>query len=117
MGTAESENEDDGARNFIRATLDQDFNKARQYMVNDTLNNEFMDATERQFSKMSSVEKRNYQDASIQGYQKRFISDSVAIIYYSNSYKNRKDSVKAVKVDGKWLIDLKYSFPRRNPKP
>jgi hypothetical protein len=36
----------------------------------------------------------------------------VAIIKYSNSFKKQKDSLRVVRMDGTWLVDLKYSFPQ-----
>lgn len=111
----DSENEDDAARNFLRSVLDQDFNKARTFIVNDTLNNQYLNATERSFKEnLSQQERLNYRSASIQVSDKKTFGDTAAIIYYSNSYRKTADSLKAVKVNGRWLIDLKYSFPVRN---
>ena len=44
-------------------------------------------------------------------YDTKYMSDTVSIIYYSNSYNNRKDSLRLVQKEGKWLVDLKYTFP------
>jgi archaellum biogenesis ATPase FlaH len=111
----DSENEDDAARNFLRSVLDQDFNKARTFIINDTLNNQYLNATERSFKEnLSQQERLNYRSASIQVSDKKMLGDTAAIVYYSNSYRKTADSLKAVKVDGRWLIDLKYSFPVRN---
>jgi hypothetical protein len=110
----DSENEDDAARNFIRSLLDQDFNKARTYIVNDTLNNQYLDVTQRSLSNLPQNDRLNYKQASIQIAEKRMLNDSTAVIYYSNSYKKRPDSLKAVRMDGRWLIDLKYSLGGSN---
>jgi len=37
-------------------------------------------------------------------------NDSTTITVFSNSYKNDKDTLKIVKQDGQWLVDLKYLF-------
>ncbi|MBD0332542.1 MAG: DUF4878 domain-containing protein [Chitinophagaceae bacterium] len=108
---ATSENDVDAARNFIRSALDNDFEKARAYIINDTTNNEYLDAARRQRARLSRHENLNYHKASIRIYDTRKIDDSTSVIVYSNSYKNQKDSVKVVRLNGQWLIDLKYSFP------
>jgi hypothetical protein len=106
----ESENPEDAARNFINSLLKRDFNKARTFLVNDTLNNQYLDVTERHFGQMSQQEQLNYGSASINIAEVRKVSDTVSIIHYSNSYKKQPDSVRVVKQDGRWLIDLKYSL-------
>jgi len=106
-----SENEDDAARNFIRSVLDQDFEKARTMIIQDSLNNQFLDITERSFKKMDKQKRNDYKKASIQNYTTRPVNDSVTIAYYTNSFRNKPDSIKLVKKNGQWLVDLKYTFP------
>ncbi len=109
---AASENEDDAARNFIRSVLDQDFDKARTLIVNDSLNNEYINITERAFKeRMSKEEKNKYRSANIQNYTSRSLNDSTIVVYYENSYKKQSDSLLLVKRSNQWLVDLKYSFP------
>lgn len=106
-----SENEDDAARNFIRSVLDQDFEKARTMIIQDSLNNQFLDITEKTFKKMNKEDKSNYKSANIQNYTTRPLNDSVTVAYYTNSFTNKPDSIKLVKRNGQWLVDLKYTFP------
>jgi len=109
--TPAAENEDDAARNFIRSVLDQDFDKARTLILQDSLNNQYLDLTERQFKKMNKADKYHYRKANIQNYTTRAINDSTIVAYYSNSFTNRGDSIKLVKRNNEWLVDLKYTFP------
>jgi hypothetical protein len=51
-----------------------------------------------------------YADASINIHAVKPLNDSVTIVHYSNSYTNVKDSIKAVRINNQWLIDLKYSL-------
>jgi hypothetical protein len=109
--TPGSENEDDAARNFIRSVLDQDFDRARLLIVNDSLNNELLNNTERSFTeRMDRNERSNYKQSSIQNYQKRVLNDSTTVVYYSNSYRKIKDSILVVRRNNQWLVDLKYTF-------
>ena len=60
---------------------------------------------------MSAEDKKGYREASINIHSVEGINDSVSIIHYSNSFKKQRDSLRAVRLDEKWLVDLKYSFP------
>jgi hypothetical protein len=108
---ATSENDVDAARNFIRSALDNDFENADNYIVNDSTNIQYLDAAKRNRQRLSKEENELYHQASIRIYDTRKIHDSASVIIYSNSYKNQKDSVKVVRYNGQWLVDVKYSFP------
>lgn len=100
----------DAARNFIQAALNSDFDKARQYMLKDSLNLQDLEQTARLNTQMSADEKRNYREATLRIHNIHSINDSTSVITYSNSYKNRQDSLKIVKRNGEWLVDFKFIF-------
>ena len=104
------ENDLDAARIFIRNALDGKFGQARQIMLPDSTNDQTMDVTERNYERMSQADKAGYRNASIQIYNTREANDSTRIVTYSNSFKNQKDSLKLVRVNGQWLVDLKFTF-------
>lgn len=113
---ATSENDVDAARNFIRSALDGQYDQARRLVVNDATNNEWIDLFERNYqSRMTPADKRGYREASINIRSVRQLSDSTTVVHYSNSYKKAADSVKVVRRNGSWLVDLKYSFPSTTP--
>jgi len=108
-----SENDVDAARNFIRSALDGNWKEARRFMLQDSTNSQLLDAYESNYqAHMNKEDKRGYREASITFYDTREVNDSVAIINYSNSYKNQKDSLRVLRSGGTWLVDLKYSFPQ-----
>ncbi len=108
-----SENDVDAARNFIRSALDGNWKEARRFMLQDSTNSQLLDASESNYQvHMNKEDKRGYREASITFYDTREVNDSVAIINYSNSYKNKKDSLRVLRSGGTWLVDLKYSFPQ-----
>lgn len=110
-----SENDVDAARNFIRSALDGDYSKARTFMLQDSLNNQLIETYEANYQqKMSKDDKRGYREASIRVPDVRKINDSTSIVIYSNSYKNRTDSLKVVRINGQWMVDFKYSFAAIN---
>lgn len=108
--TAVSDNNIDAARNFIRAALDGKFTEAKRYMLDDSLNNYFMNLAERSYLKYDQETCTNYLNASIQFHKTIPVNDSVSVIIYSNSYKNDHDTLKVLKSGQNWLIDLKYLF-------
>ena len=113
-GTGEPENDIDAARAFIRAALDGDYDKARTFLVNDSLNRQDIDISERLYKeRMSPEEKNKYRGASIHIHETARLNDSTSIVYYSNTYRNQKDSLKVIRSDGKWLIDFKYIFKHK----
>lgn len=109
------ENDLDAASTFIRDALDGKFSAARQLMVQDSTNDQRMSDTERNYEHMSEAERVAYRNASIQIHNTRNVNDSTRIVSYSNSYKNKIDSLKVVRVNGQWLVDLKFTFQDRIP--
>jgi nitrous oxide reductase accessory protein NosL len=106
-----SENDVDAARNFINAVLQSDFTKAGTFIINDSLNKEWLYATERSFKEqLTPDERKGYTEASINIHSVQQESDSVSIINYSNSFKKKPEKLKVVKTGGQWLVDLKYTF-------
>jgi len=109
--TARSENDIDAARNFIQAALDGNYRKARTYALADSFNQQYVDLFERIYKeRMNPEDKRGYREASINIHSVTPLNDSVTLINFSNSYKNKNDSLKVVRLNGQWLVDLKYSF-------
>lgn len=105
-----SENAIDAARNFIQSALNGEFDKAAKYMVDDSLNRQDLHLMERLSKNLTKEEKEKYKEASIRIHETRTVNDSAAVIYYSNSFRNKKDSLKVVNQNGQWLVDFKYIF-------
>jgi hypothetical protein len=106
-----SENSIDAARNFIEAALKGDFPKARTYMLSDSVNTNFMDVAERSYQHNDQATKDGYRTAAIRIIDATHkLNDSTNVIIYSNSYKNDPDTLKVVRVNGEWLVDLKYLY-------
>lgn len=103
----------DAASSFIRAALNGNYKQARTLVLPDSSNVQLLDNLERAYlHNNNAIEQRGYRESSIRIHHTRKISDSASVVIYSNSYKNKQDSVKAVRVNNEWLVDLKYSFPQ-----
>lgn len=97
------------AKGFVQAALKGKYDRAADFMLHDSLNDERLDAVSRM--ELSSDEKQGLWDASINIHSRKLVNDSTSIIVYSNSFhKENQDTLKVVKKDGKWLVDFKYLF-------
>lgn len=108
---ADSESDLDAARNFIQAALSNDFKKASQFMLDDSINRNYLEVTARSFEHLDPDTREKYRGASIRIHQPvTYLNDSTTIIIYSNSYKNDLDTLRVCRTNGNWLVDLKYLF-------
>lgn len=110
-GSEQNEAETDlgAAKGFVQAALKGKYDRAADFMLHDSLNDERLDAVSRM--ELSSDEKQGLWDASINIHSRKLVNDSTSIIVYSNSFhKENQDTLKVVKKDGKWLVDFKYLF-------
>jgi hypothetical protein len=108
--SGDSENDVDAARNFIRSALDGNFSQARQYMLQDTANLQFLDVAQRNYERAPEPTIKSYKESSINIHQVKSVNDSVTVVVYSNSFKKDHDTLKVLKVNDQWLVDLKYLY-------
>lgn len=115
--TNTSDSDIDAARNFIQAALVGDFDKAKKFMVLDSLNIEHLNAIERLNDRQTRQDKEKYQGASIRIHKDRKLNDSTSVVHYSNSYRNKIDSLKVIKTNDQWLVDFKFMFSKTDSLP
>jgi hypothetical protein len=113
------ENGMDAAGKFIRAALDGDYHKAKTLLVKDSTNSQVIELYEWNYNnKMSPEDKKGYKKASIRFLKETHqLNDSVTIVHFSNSYKDKNDSLKIIKTNGQWLIDLNFTFQKNDSIP
>ena len=96
---------------FVRSLLDNDFIKAEQYLLKDETNNQIFERFKKQYSEKDKTVLEKYKNADIIVNEISYVTDTVCIFNYSNSYSLAdKTKLKVVRVDNKWLIDLQYTF-------
>lgn len=101
----------DTAREFIRSSLDGEYDWARELMIKDSLNLYELGVIEMKYNEeMSKKDKEGYRNSSIIIHSIDNVSDSVVIVNYSNSYKKKQMPVKVIKRDGIWQVDFNYTF-------
>lgn len=100
----------ESGRGFIEATLKGDYIKGDQYLLHDSLNNGYFNTLKDFSNNLTREDRYGYANASIIIDSLVPVSDSVNIIYYSNSYKKKPQKIKMVKQDNEWVVDFKYTF-------
>jgi len=109
------ENELDASRLFIRAVLDGKFDEANLLMIQDTANNRYLAQVAALYEKTTIAEKENYKGSTIVIHSATATNDSVSIVIYSNSHKNDHDTLRIVKRNSTWQVDLKYQYEHDYP--
>jgi hypothetical protein len=97
-------------RGFIEASLKGDYKIAEKYLLKDSTNLEYFSGLKDFNTKLDAETRRGYTDANIIIDSSISKSDSVNIIYYTNSFKNKPSKIKLVKQKNDWLVDFKYTF-------
>jgi hypothetical protein len=110
-----AENAQDAGREFIRASLDGNYEKASFYLYLDSTkqNKMMLDKWRADYEGMGADERQKYKDADILPINIRNENDSQTLYTYSNSYKKDTTTIKIVRISGEWLVDLKEII---NPK-
>jgi len=99
------------AREFVRSSLDGDYKWANELLLKDSVNSYELEVLEKKYNtQMSAAEKEGFKKASIIIHSVENASDTVVIVNYSNTFKNLPLPLKVVKKDGKWQVDLNYTF-------
>ena len=113
------ENGLEAASQFIRAALDGDVKKARTFIINDSTNKQILDIYENKYNHVfSPQDKKEYKEASIRFLKETHqVNDSVTIVHYSNSYKNKPDSLKVIRMNGQWFIDMNFMVQPKDSIP
>jgi hypothetical protein len=117
--TPKPENEMDAAAKFLRAALDGDYRKAKTFLVKDSTNQQMIDIYEWNYNnRMTPEDKKEYKKASIRFLKETHaVNDSVTIVHFSNSYKDKNDSLKVIRTNGQWFIDLNFTFQNNDSIP
>ena len=103
-------NDSDVAQAFIRNVLNNDFNGADSLVIPDSVNEVWMSVTKEQYGRMSDTQLNNHKNADIVINQLKKINDSVTVVNYSTTVDTIPERVKVARINGRWKIDLKYTF-------
>lgn len=115
QGFVEPEDPLDAGREFVRATLDGNFEKAALYVNEDIEDKDLFSRYEIFMKKQPKEIKLQFKSASIIINHVNTISDSVTIMNFANSYSNKPTDLKILKQNNKWRVDLSYTFSGNLP--
>jgi len=92
---------------FIRAMLDGNYDKAKFFMLKDDDNMAVLDRWKREYQKYSADTVRKFKNASIRPVSITPLNDSTTSYTYSNSFTNDTVTLKVLRINTEWLVDLK----------
>jgi len=99
------------AREFIKNILESNFKDAETFVLKEETNQQFFELFKKEFESKTKSELESFKNADIIINEISPINDSVSIINYSNSFKkNKSNKLKMVRINGQWMVDLKYTF-------
>ncbi|MEJ7740027.1 MAG: hypothetical protein WKF97_21615 [Chitinophagaceae bacterium] len=109
-GYAKAEDAQDAGREFIRACLDGNYDKALFFLLKDSTDTNVMllDKWKKDYARLDEEDKVNLKEASIIALQIEQVNDSTVQYVYTNSAEIKDTTtIKIVKINDDWLVDLK----------
>lgn len=101
----------DVARSFIKDLLENDFKNAKEFLLDEEANNQYFELSKKEFEGKSKEVLKKYKESDIIVNELTPVNDSVSVVNYSNSFnKEKKYLLKVVRQNGRWWVDLKYTF-------
>lgn len=99
----------EAGREFIRAALDGNYDKASFYLYKDSagVNEMLLNKWKTYYGNWSQEDKVGHKNANIIVITTEATSDSTLNFIFSNSYKKDTTIIKIIKAKGDWLVDLK----------
>ena len=97
-------------REFVRAVLDGDYERAQLYIQDNPEDRELFIRYSRYMKGQSQKERLQLKSASIIINKVETLADSVSIINFSNSYAMKPMDLKIVRENKEWKIDFSYTF-------
>jgi hypothetical protein len=102
-----AEDAQDAGREFIRASLDGNYEKASFYLFADSTNQLLLNKWRKDYDQLDHEEQKKYRDADIMPINIQTVNDSTTSYTYTNTYKKDTTTIKVVRIKGEWLVDLK----------
>jgi len=108
-----AEDAQDAGREFIRASLDGNYEKASFFLYPDSTNKMLFEKWKRDHERLDHEEQKKYRNADILPINIQALNDSVTSYTYANTYKKDTTTIRVVRINGEWLVDLKEILNRK----
>lgn len=105
----------DAGREFVRAVLDGNYERANLYLLKDQEDIELFGRYQTYMKKQPQKEKLQLKSASIIINKVENQNDSVSIISFSNSYSMKPMDLKVIRSEKSWKVDFSYTFSGNLP--
>jgi len=102
-----AEDAQDAGREFIRASLDGNYEKASFFLYPDSTNQMLFTKWKKDYDALDHESQKKYRDADILVIQLQPMNDSASLYTYANTYKKDTTTIRVVRIKGEWLVDLK----------
>jgi len=114
-GFKEAEDPIDAGREFVRAVLDGNYEKAVLYIEDNQEDKDLFERYKQYMNNQPKKEKLQLKSSSIIINKVENLSDTVSIVNFSNSYSMKPTDLKIVQKNKKWLVDFSYTFSGNIP--
>jgi hypothetical protein len=114
-GFKEAEDSIDAGREFVRAVLDGNYEKAVLYIEDNQEDKDLFERYKQYMNNQPKKEKLQLKSSSIIINKVENLSDSVSIVNFSNSYSMKPTELKIVQKNKKWVVDFSYTFSGNIP--
>ena len=114
-GFKEAEDPIDAGREFVRAVLDGNYEKAVLYIEDNQEDKDLFERYKHYMNNQPKKEKLQLKSSSIIINKVENLSDSVSIVNFSNSYSMKPTELKIVQKNKKWVVDFSYTFSGNIP--
>jgi hypothetical protein len=101
-----AENALDAGREFINACLQGDFSRAAFFMLPGSGNEQKLKEIERGYREKDKEGRQQYRQASININEVSEIAADTTVIKYSNSFDKIPETIRVVRQNGNWLVDM-----------
>lgn len=103
----------DCGRQFVNATYQGNFKRAKQLLVPDDTNVQLLNTRfEQPFRTLDGFGKEKLSQSSIVIISIKTLSENEVQVTYQNAYDNQPKTLQCVQQAGQWLVNLSYSFPQ-----
>lgn len=95
---------------FIRASLDGDYDKAKFFLYIDSSNTNLtlLDRWKSDYNRLTEEDKVSYKKASIRPISIVPVNDSMVNYTYTNSFKEKDTTtLQVIRAKGEWVVDFK----------